>query len=145
MTTLLALDPGGTTGYSLWEYTAITPLTLIHKGQISGGLDGFIAWSAGMHPEEVVAETFRLDGRTVKPDVTPLRIEGALSVIWPHWIGQPNTMKVHADDVFMKRAGLSFRGMPHATDSARHALALMKVRRHVPTIKRYWPDRKEEQ
>jgi hypothetical protein len=141
---LLALDPGKTTGWSLWHYDAITPLTLDQRGQVEGGLAGLLQFMARVDIDEVVAETFRLDGRTPKPDVTPLRIEGALSVVFPGWIGQANTCKRSADDLFLKRNQLWFSGLPHATDSARHALHLLKVRRHMPTIRRYWPDPRGE-
>ena len=140
MTLLLALDPGRSTGWSVWEYGDTKPLTHLEHGTIAGGLEGFIDFAMGKHGyDEVVAETFRLDGRTVKPDVTPLRIEGALTTLFPGWVGQPNSHKVHAPDALLKRAGLWWPGKGHDRDSARHALAYMKLRRHLPTIERYWP------
>lgn len=142
MTLLLALDPGRTTGYSYWSYSATEPLTNIEHGQIVGGVKGFISfWRQMPTPEEVVAETFRLDGRTMFPDTTPLEIEGALHVLFPDWIGQANTAKSLADDLLLKRTGWWFRGEDHARDSARHAVALMKTRRHVPTLMRISPPR----
>ena len=142
MTLLRALDPGKTTGWSEWHYDAMTTLTLLDYGQISGGSRGLIAWwQSRPEPDEVVAETFVDDHRTMSPDLTPVRIEGALDVLFPGWIGQRNSYKAHADDVMLKRTGLWFVGQPHATDSGRHALAFQKTRRHLPTIERYWPRR----
>lgn len=144
MTILLALDPGGTSGWSFWSYSATEPLTHIDHGQISGGNIGFVEWwndTNGGDPDEVVAEIFVNDHRTADPDLTPLRIEGALDVLFPGWIGQRNVMKAHADDLFLKRVGLWWPGEQHARDSARHAVALMKVRRHIPTMRRFWPPR----
>lgn len=142
MTTLLALDPGGTTGWSFWKYSATEPLTYVDHGQISGGNHGFVEWwgeTLGGEPDEVVAEIFIDDHRTMSPDLTPLRIEGALDVLFPGWIGQRNTMKSHANDLFLKRSGLWWEGAQHARDSARHALACMKLRRHMPSMLLYWP------
>lgn len=145
MTRLLVLDPGGTTGWSLWSYDALTPLQVLEYGQVAGGVKGFVSWwqrdVAGGPIDEVLAETFRLDGRTPKPNVEPLKIEGALEVLWPGWFGQANVMKAHAPDDLLKRHDLWWRGQQHARDTARHAIALMKVRRHAPTLRRFFPPR----
>jgi len=148
MTRLLALDPGGTSGWSTWLYSPLTPLEPIDHGQIEGGLEGFLQWwdveTMIRRPwDEMVAETFVLDGRTVKPDTTPLLIEGALHVLFPGWVGQRNVMKAQADDLLLKRADYWWPGEQRARDSASHAIALMKTRRHLPTIKMLWPPRGE--
>ena len=143
MTTLLALDPGGSTGWSTWYYDAVTPLRLLEYGTIPGGRDGFISWALGRRGgfDEVVAESFVLDGRTAQPDVTPLRIETAIDMIFGRWgddvpvIYQRNFMKGHAPDDLLKRLGLWFKGKGHDRDSARHAIALQKRRKHIPTLK----------
>lgn len=132
--TLLALDPGGTTGWSVWTYSDTEPLTHVGHGMVKDGLRGFIQFASGVHPDEVLSETFVLDGRTPKPNTEPLRIEGALSVIWPDWIGQRNVMKAHAPDELLKAKGLWWPGAGHDRDSARHAIARMKVTRHAPTL-----------
>ena len=142
MNTLLALDPGGTTGWSRWSYDAFTPLRHIDHGQIAGGLVGFVKWWEKQDEcdiDEVVSESFVLDGRTTAPDVTPLRIEGALAVLWPGVIYQRNSYKAHAPNEKIKALGLWWRGEPHAVDTARHALALMKVRKHMPTLRWAYP------
>lgn len=152
MTHLLALDPGGTTGYSLWTYDSLTPLTLLEHGQIPGGLLGFSLWAREYRSahwiDQVVSEDFVDDDRTDSPEVVSLRIEGAIvallqiegaSVVW-----QRNTAKAAADDLFLKRHGFWFKGQEHARDSARHAIHYMKARRHMPTIERFWPRRSRE-
>lgn len=139
---LLALDPGGTTGWSLWYYGDITPLTHIEHGMIGGGVEGFVRWYIEDAPEfdEIVSESFVLDGRTVSPDVTPLRIEGALVALWPEYvIYQRNLLKRLAPDDLLKRIGLWWAGKGHDRDSARHALALMQSRKHIPTLKWLFP------
>lgn len=146
MTVMLALDPGGHTGYSFWQYDAITPLTHITHGTIEGGLHGFLDWWHGGLPEahgEVVIEGFELDGRTPRPDLTPRDIIGAtwaLSYPTPIVV-QQNTQKFFADDLFLKRSGMWWKGLGHDRDSARHAFARMRKLRHMPTLRRYWgPD-----
>jgi hypothetical protein len=143
MTTLLALDPGGTTGYSVWFYDAITPLRPIEHGQIKGGLIGFVNWwqSQDADWDEVVSESFILDGRTPFPDVTPLKIEGALAVLFPDHILQRNVYKASMPNEKIKALGLWWPGQPHALDSLRHAWALMKERKHMPTLMAAWPPR----
>lgn len=144
MTRLLALDPGESTGWSLWYYDALTHPQLIDHGTITGGVKGLIAWwytrgsaGEGMQWDEVVSESFRLDGRTMFPNITPLRIEGALAVLWPDVHYQPNTMKAHVTDEWIKDHGLWWKGKGHDRDSLRHAFSYLKIRRHAPTL-RLW-------
>lgn len=138
---LLALDPGGTTGVAWFTLTDERPLELLEAGQWHGGLEGFIAaWSNIQAPDLVVAESFVLDGRTQKPDVTPLRIEGALRVLAPcQVVLQRNVYKSHAPDELLKRAGLWQKGKPHANDAIRHAIAWAKTKGHRPTMEWLWP------
>lgn len=136
MTVILGLDPGESTGWSAWQYDETHAPEHIDHGIITGGLKGFIKWfgrdTDGL--DEVVCESFRLDGRTDFPNVTPLRIEGALAVLWPETHFQPNTMKLHLSDRKMKELGLWWPGPGHDRDSMRHVFAFLKVRRHLPTL-----------
>lgn len=144
MTVILGLDPGESTGWSVWEYgQTFAPQELAH-GIIAGGLAGFIRWWRLNIDEgawdEVVCESFRLDGRTDFPNVTPLRIEGALAVLWPETHFQPNTMKLHLSDRKMKELGLWWKGPGHDRDSMRHVFAYLKTnRRHRPTLELWRP------
>lgn len=141
---LLAIDPGGTSGIALFEVHDDRPIELIRADQWHSGVLGFIdMWRHECMDSKVdlvVSESFRLDGRTPSPDVSPLRIEGALlalaqcPLIW-----QQNVMKAHAPDELLKRAGLYQRGMPHANDAIRHAIAWSKLNGHRPTIEWLWP------
>lgn len=149
MSTLLSLDPGGSTGWSFWTYDATTPLRHVDHGTITGGLGGFMRWwsdTLGGEPDMVVAEDFILDGRTARPDTTPLEILGALEMVC-HQTGTPlarprNFMKAHAPDDLLKRLGLWWSGAGHDRDSARHALAWAKTTKHAPTL-RWMYGRKE--
>lgn len=140
---VLSLDPGETTGWSLWEHDALTPLRLIEYGMIPGGLQGVLKWWAESFPAqrfrtyggELVAEDFVLDGRTLIPNTTPLEILGALEVLWPGYTRQRNVMKAHVPDAMLKHLGLWWKGAGHDRDSARHAIAYMKVKRHAPTLR----------
>lgn len=142
MSVLLALDPGVSTGWSFWHYDATTPLRHIDHGTIPHGLRGFLGWLSDTHggePDEIVAEDFILDGRTARPDTTPLEILGALE-LFAHTtetplVRQRNVMKAHAPDQLLKDKGLWWPGKGHDRDSARHAIAFMKTRRHAPTLR----------
>ena len=146
MKRLLALDPGKTTGMSIWTYDADTPLTKVGHGQIEGGVDGFLEYfypsNMFMPWDVIVSESFVLDGRTPNPDVTPLKIEGILEA---HAFRtgcqlrfQRNNFKAHVDNDLLKRNSLYIPGMPHAMDSMRHALAFMKTSYHTPTLNAYF-------
>lgn len=170
MPVLLSLDPGGAprstksrsaTGYSLWHFDAITPLRPITHGQVQGNEDVFlswwqenvfpIGWESDKHwnPDEIVCESFRIDGRTPFPDTTPLKIEGMLKVLVetratayrPPLTFQPNTAKASAPDDLLKRLGFWWSGLEHARDSARHALHYARAINHAPTIRAFWPPR----
>ncbi len=145
MTTILALDPGKTTGASWWYYDDTKHLALLRYEQIKGGLEGIISEFMHIKPsiyDVIVSDSFKLDGRTPSPDVTPLQIEGVLSYASKiHGIPvvyQANNMKAHATDDFLKKHDLWFKGAPHATDSARHAIAYMKRIKHRPTLEHYF-------
>lgn len=150
MTRLLAFDPGETTGWSLWFYDPVTPLQLLEHGQIGGGLRGVGLFAKrwleeSEWPDEIVTELFIDDKRTERPNVTPLRVEGALDARFGvegiPIAGQRNTAKANAPDDLLKAHQLWFVGQPHATDSARHAIAFLKARQHRPTVRRFWPPR----
>jgi hypothetical protein len=148
MKKLIAFDPGKTTGVSIWEYGTIAPPRNIGYGQIEGGIEGFLEY---FYPDKmfpnfdvIVCESFVLDGRTPNPDLTPLHIEGAL-LAHQHRTGvqlrfQRNNFKKHVPDERLKGLGLWWAGKPHAMDSARHALAYMKVSKHLPTLNAYFKD-----
>lgn len=142
MNTLLSFDPGKMTGWSTWQYDALTPLRHVDHGMIPDGLRGFISWFRrfdNWEYDEIVAEDFILDGRTIKPDTTPLEILGALEYACEEsghlLVRQRNVMKVHAPDQLLKDKGIWWPGAGHDRDSARHAIALQKTRKHLPTLR----------
>ena len=149
MSILLAVDPGKKTGASLWKYSDTEPLECTWHGQIDDGINGFIHYMLDhAEPDIVVAEQFVLDGRTPNPDVTPLQIEGAILAHYDSEVTliafQRNNFKKHVSNELLKEHDLYWKGEPHAMDSARHALAFMKVNRHMPTLEKYFGEIIEE-
>lgn len=56
------------------------------------------------------------------------------------FIQQPSYAKTTATDDRLKRAGVYFPGMPHATDAARHALTFLRDARQKETVRAAaWP------
>jgi hypothetical protein len=143
MSSILGIDPGKATGWSVWEYTDATAPQHIDHGIIEGGVEGFIQWWRGasfkFDLDKVVCESFRLDGRTARPDITPLRIEGALAVLRPDTIYQQNVMKAHMPDAKIKELGLWWPGRGHDRDSLRHVFAWLKTHDHRPTLELWRP------
>lgn len=145
MKRLLCVDPGGTTGWAIFDYSDTEPLTLRDCGQIERGLTGFLDWWEGREVhfcDVVVAEDFVLDQRTVSPELVPLRILGALAVLHPGFIAQRNVMMKHAPDSALRRFGLYVNAQRHARDAIRHGLAWAKTTAHRPSIEKYWPDKR---
>lgn len=142
----ISFDPGGTTGWCIFEWTEDTPLTVLEHGMVPGSLEGFVTWvKVALNPkvsekwpygfDVVVSESFVLDGRTPNPDVTPLRIEGVLAYRFGNVVLQRNYYKVHANDKFLKAQGIWWKGPGHDRDALRHAYAYLKTNGHIPTIK----------
>ena len=130
---------------SWWYYDDTKHLAFLRHEEIKGGLEGLINELITISPSIynlIVCESFKLDGRTPNPDVTPLQIEGVLSYCSKFYgipvVYQANNMKAHATDDFLKKHDLWFKGAPHATDSARHAIAYMKRIKHRPTLEHYF-------
>lgn len=142
---LLALDPGLSTGYSIWSYDAETPLTHVEHGTIPGGVRGVKAWWRSREHtwEAVVCESFRLGDDTEKPEVDPLRTEGLLIGLWDGLlVFQSRDRKVAVPDRTLKRLGFWWKGKGHDRDSARHAIIFMRAVEHRPTIEAFWPDKR---
>jgi len=150
MTFLLTFDPGKSTGIALGEYSDSDPYKLVKVWQTQNGLHGVLEWLGehyGMYDERAVSESFILRKTPFMPDVEPLRIEGALMVMYPEIVWQQPSDKHHVPDSILKEHGLWQTGKPlghvdgrDANDAIIHALAFLKKNRHVPTLKKYWRD-----
>lgn len=147
---VLSLDPGGTTGWALGKYSDTDPLTFVDGGQIDDGVAGFVKWfrdtrnwcpPAGEIGMTIVSESFTLRPGVKSPDLTPVRIEGALTaLLGPDMVVyQQPARKAQVGDERLKRNGLWIPGQRHQMDARIHGLAYMLSLMHGPTIHAYWP------
>ena len=143
MTYILAFDPGGTSGWAFGEFSDTQPLTFLLGGQIEDGVDGFVEFASLMprHPDLIiVSESFQLRPAVRNPDVTPLRIEGALTALLGpgRVVYQQPAMKSTVGDQKLKDHGFWIPGQRHQMDARIHALAYLKKNKHMPTLRAYW-------
>ena len=152
---LLAFDPGGTTGWALGMYGHGFPLKFIGGGQIPDGTEGFISWVANALPYDIlgaagvgegaltiVSESFHIRPAVRNPDVTPLRIEGAMAGLfgWDNVHFQQPARKALVPDDKLREVGLWIPGQRHQMDARIHTLAYLITVGHLPTINMYWPE-----
>lgn len=154
---LLAFDPGGATGWSLWLLDEDNPLQRVEYGLIQGGEDGFLDWAeqhlGQLRPDIIVCERFNPDLGTGdgRKSYEPMLIQGALKAICRalgiEVIWQDIGMKSLCRDDVLKRSGLWVEGSDvgwedgrDVNDSAIHALAWAKVSDHEPSVRCYWPE-----
>jgi hypothetical protein len=166
MTWLLSADPGKNTGIALGYYDATTPYQLHQRWQVHRGLDGFIHWWRNDLPDEVdeiVVEKFVSKRGEMAPDLSGVPIEGVIAlgaydlgipVIWQtaaqkgSLVGYPESARTKAQRQrvrfnFLDRHGLFKAGTENddSNDAITHALISLKVRRHAPTLRRFFPPR----
>lgn len=172
MTYIFSLDPGKNSGAALGYCDDNTEYRLIRRWQIHGGLEGFAGWCEGdggqyiRHVDERVVERFILSpDNEFTADLTPKEIEGYLrgvltadeyaAITWQSrtlkalLTGYPKTatskakkQRVRFD--FLKRFDLFEPGTDNddSNDAIVHALVFLKKRRHLPTLRHYWPPRR---
>lgn len=148
--TLVAFDPGGTTG---WAVFSVHPLSLVDaeypilenvlhwsQGQISLGADGEagmiheMAWTcASWAGAAVVAEDFILESaRKNREMLSPVRLNAGLEyALWLQdrkLLIQSRDIKATVTDERLKAWGYYRRegGEEHARDATRHALAFLR-------------------
>lgn len=151
---MLFMDPGETTGWSLWNYEETLPLMRLEWGYITGGFEGVMDWGErhlGLLRPDIYCERFDpLRGNNHK-NFEPMLIEGGLRAI-ARALGLPfeyqdTGMKALCTDETLRRNGLWIENSEVEHEDARdindsqiHALAWGKSHDHQPTIERYWPD-----
>lgn len=151
MTTFAAIDPGMSTGASLWYYTPHGPLPaeLLATTQFTGGLHGFLHWwdENDWPIQHLVVERYKLDARAHKTEhIEPVRIEGAIETLWGteevDW--QTNQALAHVTTNNAKQAGYwvtpTQLGQPDNNDavsSIKHGLYWLK-QNHRPTLEHVW-------
>lgn len=154
--TLLALDPGGVTGWSTWVFDDEHPIQRLEFGLIRGGVAGARIWFEDhlgtLRPDVLVCERFnpKLGTGGTDKDYEAMWIQGGLYMIAPalgltvtwHDVG----MKAMCRDETLKEFGLWINGpeIDHedgrdVNDSQLHALGWAKAHNHSPSVEFYWP------
>lgn len=145
MTAILCLDPGGTTGWAFVHYDENSEPMVSISGQVSGGIVGFLHWYRKMiiHWDETVCESFILRPGVHGADITPAYIIGALDAMSFEnrtVVYQAPSQKKLCDDDTLKRMGLYKPGQPHANDAIRHGIIYLRNKKHLPTLRKGWPE-----
>jgi hypothetical protein len=133
-------------------YDDETPLTLVCGGQIPDGVTGVCEFFAnelgpilrGLDTSfdelAIVSENFKV--RFVYADVTPLRIEGALTALLgpDRVIYHTPASKGLVGDQKLKEIGFWVKGHRHQNDAIIHALVHMLHIKHGPSLAKYYSD-----
>lgn len=160
--TILAFDPGWTTGWALFALDDDRPVQRLEYGAIHDGLPGFVEFIEQrlglLRPDILICEKFNEDdGRKANADLTPLPIEGALyavaralniEVTW-----QSIGMKVLCSDQTLKDQGLwitpaeakvdpaiLWTDARDVNDAQIHIGGWCKAHGHEPTVEAWWPE-----
>lgn len=162
MTFLMTIDPGMSTGVTLGKYWETKEYERLEFWQVPGGLDGFHQWLKSrmndwnVWDSVVVCEKFvpLPTPRSFKThDLEPIRIEGAVAVLFRNVVWQrasaqvlaggetPAQRKKNSDDV-LRRMGLWTTGkqvgQKDANDvnsATKHAVSYLRSIKHEPTLK----------
>ena len=150
MATMLSLDPGGTTGYAIFDVDLVNldqPAELIQRGQIAGSLQGFLDFYHdvldAINIDLIVCESFTLREGVYGADLSPVYIIGAVQALYGETAQleyQEPKLKPLCDDARLKKMGLHVPGKPHANDAVRHAVIYLRNNKHMPTLTAGWKD-----
>jgi hypothetical protein len=144
---ILSLDPGGTTGWAVFEVEEDTEPVLVDYGQIPGSLGGFLNWihdTDGLSVHRVVCESFTLREGVYGADLSPVYIIGALEALIYNVADkdfityQEPKIKPLCNNDRLKDMGFFKKGQQHANDAIRHGLIYLRNRKHLPTLKLGW-------
>lgn len=158
---ILAIDPGDTTGWSLWCLPDDAPVMRLSYGAIKGGYDGFVWWMessfTALGPSLVIFERFNPDlGYGKSKDYTALEIQGAaralVRALGVELVMHDTAMKAMCPDTDLKRLGfwitpaaarvdpaIMHEDARDVNDSQIHVLAHCKAIDHEPTLEAFWP------
>lgn len=144
MSTILSLDPGGTTGYAIFHVEKHEEPELLRQGQIAGGLNGFLDfhWDVleDIDFDVIVCESFTLREGVYGANLDPVYIIGALEALYPttEIVYQSPALKKLCEDDRLKTMGLHVPGKPHRNDAVRHLVVYLRNKKHLPTLKLGW-------
>ncbi len=155
---ILAIDPGKSSGIVQGHYSDKDAFAITDRWTVLGGLEGFMRWLDNEayrieQADTLVVERFIPKSTPVVPDVTPLRIEGAIEYVCHnagqgiHWqlpsakaLVTPGTQ----GDRFkwLAKHGLHVPGTANddVNDAVLHCLSYLKTKKHGPTLAAFWPD-----
>lgn len=159
---LLAIDPGQVTGWSLWALDADSPLQRLDYGLVKGGSDGWLEWQerhlGGLRPDVIVFEKFNPSlGYGASKDYEAMIVEGefkaACRALGLEITFHDTAMKALCSDGDLRRLGywimpkdakvdpaIMHEDARDVHDSFIHALAWAKASDHEPTVEAYWPE-----
>lgn len=157
---ILAIDPGESTGWSLWALDDDRPIQRLDYGLIHDGGTGYMPWAerhlGTLRPDLVIYEKFIPDGRITVADLVGLPVEGMIEMgcraLGIECIWQPNGMKAQVRDDVLRENGLyitneeartnpaiNWKDARDVNDTQIHALGWAKFN-HEPTLAAYWPE-----
>lgn len=155
--TLLSIDPGEATGWSIWLVDEDRPIQRIEYGVTPNGVEGFLDyWESRLRtlrPDIIVFEEFILDGRTKFPPLVARDIQGALVANLrlaglPGLDLQRNSDKALCPDAVLAEHGLwllpsevDWEDARDINDSQIHAIVWAAFKNdHGPTQAAFFPD-----
>lgn len=135
---ILALDPGGSTGWALFHEENLQAC-----GEVANGVNGFAVWQMP-HCTHLVIEDFVVDpgfvGRAVGSEVIGAAYAnnpGARIVRQSR--GEKGTLPGDTEaERFEWLRSLGFEGVSHTLDAVSHALIFLRNKRHPAALKKYW-------
>ena len=146
MTHVASYDPGLITGFAYGSFTETEPLELLTTGTLT--YDYILHGSpfSGIHPEVTVVEEFILRDNEFKADLTGVRVEGILEIVFRNIVWRPPSKKAQVPDQVLKDHGLWQTGKTvdwedgrDANDAIIHLLGYVAFDlRHKPTLRKYF-------
>lgn len=144
MSTLLSLDPGGTTG---WAAVDMGTFELFDFGQFKDWSNELTELVRTVDPEVIAYESFILRrGAYTSDQIDPVYVIGAIEA-WAAWEGiptrayPPSTTKQISDEVLERLGWLITPKTPnrHANDAFRVAACYLREDKNMEFIERAWP------
>ncbi len=147
MALILSLDPGGTTGYALWDVADDgSYVAKVREGQIAGSLKGFLDFHWDVledYPiDKIICESFTLREGVHGADLSPVYIIGALEALYPttEVIYQEPKIKPLVTDARLVRLEMYEPGKPHRNDAVRHLVIYLRNKKHKGILELGWRD-----
>src|SRR5690625_5188853 len=146
---IVGIDPGKSTGIAVLGHNEITHPTLITHDtpapeNVTGVLESLLS-ELDHQQVVIVVERFVLREGMYGVDTTPIEVIGRIKE-WskdrPHpFVWQLPSEKELATNEVLRRMGLWLKGKDqrHVMDAVRHAVVYLAKQKHMPTLKKGWP------